>query len=99
MATHDDGLAGARLSLAAGVNYQPLGDGEDGVILSLASGFLYRCNHTAIAILDMLRERPTVDALLDGFAVRFAIDPERARTDVLPLVSQLVEQRLVEKVA
>jgi len=83
--------AGSRLKL--------LGDGEDGVILSLASGFLYRCNHTAIAVLDMLQDRPTVDALLQGFAVRFAIDAERARADVLPLVRHLVEQKLVEKVA
>lgn len=98
MATHDDGLAGARLRLAAGVNYQTLGDDEDGVILSLGSGFLYRCNHTAIAILDMLREHPTVDALLDGFAGRFAIDAARAHADVLPLVKHLVEQKLVEKV-
>lgn len=93
------GPAGSRLKLAEGVNYQPLGDGEDGVILSLSSGFLYRCNHTAIAILDMLQERPTVDALLDGFAGRFAIDADRARADVLPLVRHLVDQKLVEKVA
>ena len=99
MATHHDGLAGSRLRLAEGVNYQPLGDGEDGVILSLGSGFLYRCNHTAIAILDMLRDRPTVEALLDGFATRFHLAPEQARSDVLPLVRHLVEQRLVDKVA
>lgn len=89
----------ARLRLADGVNYQPLGDGEDGVMLSLASGCLYRCNHTAIAILDMLQARPTVDRLLAEFANRFAIDAERARADVLPLVRHLVEQHLVEKVA
>lgn len=89
----------SRLRVAEGVNYQAMGDGEDGVILSLTSGCLYRCNHTAIAILEMLRDRPTVDALLAEFAGRFAIDAERARADVLPLVGHLVEQRLVEKVA
>ncbi len=106
MATTHDGHAAAdaapshaRLRLAEGVNYQPLGEGEDGVILSLESGCLYRCNHTAVALLDMLRARPTVDTLLTEFADRFAIDAERARADVLPLVRHLVEQHLVEKVA
>ncbi len=97
--TDADGLENSRLRLAEGVNYQPLGDGEDGVILSLASGCLYRCNQSAIAFLDMLQARPTVDELLSEFADRYAIDAERARADVLPLVRHLVEQRLVEKVA
>lgn len=89
----------ARLKLADDVNYQPMGDGEDGVILSLSSGYLYRCNCTAIAVLDMLQGSPTVDTLLAEFAARFAIDADQARADVLPLISHLVEQRLVEKVA
>lgn len=104
MATIHDGdsrrnVGPERLRVAAGVNYQPLGDDEDGVILSLESGSLYRCNQTAITLLDLLRTCPTVDGLLAEFADRFAIDIDRARTDVLPLLGQLVEERLVEKAA
>jgi hypothetical protein len=104
MATIHDGDSGrntapGRLRVAAGVNYQPLGEDEDGVILSLESGSLYRCNHTAIALLDLLHKHPTVDGLVTEFADRFAIDAERARTDVLILLDQLVEERLVEKAA
>lgn len=94
-----DPRADARLRVAEGVNYQAMGDGEDGVILALKSGCLYRCNHTAIALLDMLRDRPTLGDLVAGFAGRYAIDTEQARADVLPLLRHLVEQQLVEKVA
>ena len=85
--------------VAAGVNYQSLGDEEDGVILSLASGYLYRCNHTAVAILALLPTCPALDELVEEFASRFGLDPERARADVVPLVEQLVDERLVEKAA
>jgi hypothetical protein len=96
---HDDPGSDSRLRVAEGVNYQAMGDGEDGVILSLKSGCLYRCNHTAITLLDMLQDRPTLAALVDDFAGRYAIDAKQARADVLPLVRHLVEQQLVEKVA
>jgi len=104
MATIHDGdsirnVGPERLRVATGVNYQPLGDDEDGVILSLESGSLYRCNHTAITLLDLLHTCPTVEGLVAEFADRFAIDIERARADVLPLLGQLVEERLVEKAA
>jgi len=88
-----------RFKVAEGVNYQSLGDGEDGVVLSLASGHLYRCNHTAIAVLDLLRTCPTVDGVIAEFARLFAVDTEQARADVASLVDHLVNERLVEKAA
>jgi hypothetical protein len=89
----------ARLQLAPGVNYQSLGEGEDGVLLSLQSGYLYRCNHTAISLLDLLRDRPTRDELLTDFASRYGLQREQARGDVLPLLEDLLGQQLIEKAA
>lgn len=92
------GLQG-RLTVAPGVNFQSLGDGEDGVVLSLSSGQLYRCNHTAIVVLDLLRNHPTIDGLVADFARRFEIDANQAQADILPLIRHLVDERIVEKAA
>lgn len=104
MSANPDGRAcpqgpAGRFKVAAGVNYQSLGDGEDGVVLSLSTGHLYRCNHTAVAVLDLLQTCPSVDGVIAEFARRFALDIAQARADVAALVDQLVTERLVEKAA
>ena len=95
----EDGALAGSLRLAHGVNYQSLGEGEDGVLLCMQSGYLYRCNPTAITVLDLLQEQPTVDGLLGAFADCYGLPVEQARGDLLPLLDDLLQERLIEKAA
>ena len=88
-----------RFELAIGVNFQSLGAGEDGVLLSMESGVLYRCNGTAVDILDILRERPTFEQLCGQLAMRFEIDESRADTDLSAFLEQMLEEGLITKAA
>jgi len=88
-----------RIQLAPGVNFQSLGDGEDGVLLCLQSGYLFRCNHTAIAILDTLGERPTRDELLSRFAAHCRLPSEQVRDDLTRFIDDLAAENLIVKAA
>jgi hypothetical protein len=85
----------SRVRLAPGVNYQALGEGEDAVILSMSSGYLYRCNATAVGVLDALRGEPTVRELVLQFADRHGLQPEQAREDLAQFLHVLLEEQLV----
>lgn len=88
-----------RLQIADGVNYQSLGDHEDGVLLSMSSGYLYRCNHTALEILNSLKGRPTYSELLSRFATRFGLEDAQARTDLSGFVESLIDEKLIARAA
>ena len=88
-----------RLQLAPGVSYQSLGEGEDGVLLCMQSGYLFRCNATAVAILDALREMPTRDEILDRFAKQCRMPQEKVRGDLLRFIDDLDAQHLIVKAA
>jgi len=88
-----------RLELADGVNYQSLGSDEDAVVLSMQSGFLYRCNPAAARVLESARVRPTFAALRDEFADHFSLDPTTATTDLRVFVKQLLSEKLLVKAA
>lgn len=88
-----------RIQLAPGVNYQSLGEGEDGVLLCLQSGYLFRCNHTAIAILDSLDQRPTLDELLTRFAQHCCLPSDVVRDDLTRFIDDLSAQHLIVKAA
>ena len=88
-----------RLELATGVNYQALGDSEDGVLLSMSSGYLYRCNGSALQILDLVKDRPTYAMLLARFTQRFELDEAQARVDLAEFVQHLLHEQLLAKVA
>ena len=86
---------GLRLRLAPDVSFQSFGDDEDGVLLSLNSGYLYACNASALAFLEKLDGQRTFTQVVDLFADRFAIDADRARRDLAVLATQLLDDRLI----
>lgn len=88
-----------RIRLARGANFQSLGAGEDGVLLSMDSGYLYRCNHTALAALEAIAGGATFGELVDRFAVRYGLPTERVRDDLSHLVGNLLDEKLIEKAA
>jgi hypothetical protein len=74
-----------RIKLADGVNYQSFGADEDGVMLSLQSGYLYRCNPAAVQLLDRLRAGASLS--------------EQAREDAWSFVEQLLAESLAHRTA
>jgi len=92
-------MASPRLQLAPGVNFQSLGDGEDGVVLSMGSGYLFRCNHTAVAILEQLHDQPTLVELEKRLASHFGLSEEQAHRDLSAFVADLMREALIVPVA
>lgn len=88
-----------KIRLAPGVNCQSLGEGEHGVLLSMKSGYLFRFNHTAIAILQALHEQATAEQILAKFADHCGVPPETVHADVTRFLDQLASEKLIEKVA
>jgi hypothetical protein len=88
-----------QVQLAPGVHYQSLGDGEDGVLLSMESGYLYRCNHTAVALLDALSDKPTLGELVARVANRYGQSDGTVQEDLSQFVEQLIEEQLIVKAA
>jgi len=84
-----------RIELAVGVNYQSFGEDEDGVVLSMESGYLYRCNATAVSLLDAIRERPTLAELRARFMDDFDVDERQAGTDLASFLEMLLDEGLV----
>jgi len=84
-----------RLKFPPGVAFQQLGDDQDGVMMSLASGYLYRCNRTASVVLAAIAEGKSVEDATDQLAKTFGVDAERAVQDVQALVARLCEKKLL----
>ncbi len=87
---------GTRFQFAEGVNYQALGEQEEGVLLSMGSGYLYRCNPTAIAVFASLEARPTLGELVEQLAARWRQPAERMREDLTAFLHELIEEKIVE---
>jgi pyrroloquinoline quinone biosynthesis protein D len=83
------------LALADGISFQPMGAGEGGVVLKVASGQLFTCNDTTSAFLSAVDGRRTfvdvVRTLLDAFEV----GEEELRRDLVALADDLAEKRIV----
>ena len=80
-----------------GVSYQSLGDGEDAVLLSLNNGYLYRCNHTAIALLDGIKHRLSMAEIASGLAGRYAVSEAQVCHDLEETLNAMLSDGLVER--
>lgn len=76
-----------------------LGGGEDGVLLSMSSGYLYRCNQTTFEVLDAVKQQPTYAELLSQFTERHGLEEGQARADLSSFLGQLLEEQLIAKAA
>ncbi len=86
---------GTRLRLAQDVSYQSLGPGEQTVLLSLTSGYLYTCNETTAAFLDALDGDRTFGWVIGMLLEEFEVAPEELRADMAELVEQLMAEGLI----
>ncbi len=89
----------ARYSFPSGVAFQRLGDDQDGVMMSLTSGYLYRCNRTACVVLECISNGQSLDEAGQELCRQFGVDAERARRDVEALVANLCQRKLVSVAA
>ena len=70
----------SRFSFPPGVAFQPLGDDQDGVMMSLSSGYLYRCNRTACFVLAAISEGKSVDEASNELSQIFGVESSRIAT-------------------
>jgi hypothetical protein len=71
----------------------------EAVILSLADGVYYGLDGAGALVWELLREPRSVAALVDAVTAEFAVGRETAERDLLALLAELAERRLVETVA
>jgi pyrroloquinoline quinone biosynthesis protein D len=85
----------ARLKLANDVTFQSLGPGEETVVLSLNSGYLYTGNETTEAFLRKLDGRRPLAAVIDLLFDEFQVSREALSADVTELAAKLLEEKLI----
>lgn len=84
-----------RYHFPEGVCFQSLGDSGDGVLLSMQSGQLYRCNPTAAHFLSAVNRGQSYDAAIAEILAMFDVADETVTTDMDRLVSDLVADELL----
>ena len=85
----------ARLRLADDVTFQSLGPGEETVVLSLNSGYLYTCNETTAAFLRGLDGKKSLAAVIDSLFDEFEVSRETLGKDMTALAAKLLEEKLL----
>jgi hypothetical protein len=84
-----------RLRLADEVTFQSLGEGQDTVVLSLASGYLYTCNETAAAFLAAVDGQRTLDEMTQLLREQFDVPVETLRADLSALAEEMCREKLL----
>jgi hypothetical protein len=70
-------------------------DGE-AVILNLRAGVCYGLNAAGTRIWNLLKEPKTVNQIRDVILEEYEVEPERCESDLLALLQELVDKRLIE---
>ncbi len=84
-----------RLKLAGDVTFQSLGPGEETVVLSLNSGYLYTGNETTEAFLRKLDGRRPLAVVIDLLFDEFQISRGALSADMTDLAAKLLEEKLI----
>ena len=84
-----------RLALSEDVAHQSLGEGQDAVVLSLKSGYLYTCNETTERFLNVLDGRRTLGEVVDLLGVEYDVAPETLASDLAALAEELLGEKLI----
>jgi len=84
-----------RLRLADEVAHQSIGEGEDAVILSFDSGYLYTCNETTKEFLSALDGKRTLGQIIDLLAKEYDVPREKLSADMTALAEKLIKEKLV----
>lgn len=85
-------------ALHANTSFQPLGDGEGGVLLDTVSGQLFTCNDTTAAFLSTVDGQRNFGAILEELSQIFDVDTDILRDDMSDLAKQLETEGLIVRV-
>jgi len=88
-----------RFRLVQGVAFQSMGPMADGVLLSLESGILYRCNPAAVCVIEAIEKFGTSESAVESMCSRFEVETSVAATDTQELLGDLIDQGLIELIA
>lgn len=89
---------GTVLALHENTSFQPLGDGEGGVLLDTVSGQLFTCNDTTAAFLSAVDGERNFAGILAEMEKVFEVDAAILRDDMAELADQLASEGLVVRV-
>ncbi len=84
-----------RLALSEDVAHQSLGEGQDTVVLSLKSGYLYTCNETTERFLRALDGRRTLREAVDLLETEYDVPREKLAADLAALAEELLAEKLI----
>jgi len=89
---------GTVLALHENTSFQPLGDGEGGVLLDIASGQLFTCNDTTAAFLAAVDGERDFAGILAELEKVFEVDAAVLRDDMAELADHLATEGLIVRV-
>ena len=84
-----------RLALSDDVAHQSLGEGQDTVVLSLKSGYLYTCNETTQSFLKALDGRRTLGEAVDLLEAEYDVPREKLGADLAAMAEELLAEKLI----
>ena len=84
-----------RWRLAEDVTFQSMGPGEETVLLSLTSGYLYTCNETTESFLRALDGERSFCEIVDELAHQYDVSKEQLRADLGELTEELLIEKLI----
>jgi len=70
--------------------------GGNAVILSLANGSYYSLNQVGTSVWELVKQGRSVAEVVDAIHAEFDVDRDQCRQDVVAVLGQLVEARLLE---
>ena len=84
-----------RLALSDDVAHQSLGEGQDTVVLSLKSGYLYTCNETTQSFLKALDGRRTLGEAVDLLEAEYDVPRAKLGADLAAMAEELLAEKLI----
>lgn len=69
--------------------------GESAVLIDLETNGIFELNRTGFRIWELLLEGMTIEAMVDRLQAEFAVERERATSEVGALLARLREERLI----
>lgn len=85
----------SRLRLNDDVAFQSMGPGQETVVLSLSSGYLFTCNETTRSFLEAMDGERSVGELVDLLAEQYDVSREQLHSDLMGLAERLIREKLI----
>lgn len=84
-----------RLALSDDVAHQSMGKGQETVVLSLKSGYLYTCNDTTARFIRAVDGKRRIGDIIDLLEKEYTVTRPRLAADLLSLTKRLLDEGLI----